>query len=215
MDGASKCYNLNDDQYKVLLAAQNNKQGITLPTGKFPTGNITCGGQKCGTVQYFEPGLQSANGMNMLIGGAIGGLVRGGVSLIEGLFGGAGRQVAGQAATGAAGSAGAGSGSGAAEQVIVSGTKAAVREALESGVVNSAQRAVIKRELQRGAANAKYAVEKFADGSVRVIREVPGRAGGRATYEKVVNSAGETVRGSVVQKGYDAGGNLVHIDVKY
>jgi RHS repeat-associated protein len=210
IDGQDECFTLTDQQYKDLLKEQQGKQGITLPEGQFPSGDILCGGQKCGTAQYFEPGLADDYVIPAVVG-AVAGAVRAGVrGLLSAGAGNAGKEAAAGAAAGAASGAGRGTG-----QVLIQGTKAAVREALESGVVNSAQRAVIKRELQRGAANARYAIEKFADGSVRVIREVPGRAGGRATYEKVVNSAGETVRGSVIQKGYDAGGNLVHIDVKY
>jgi len=71
----------------------------------------------------------------------------------------------------------------------------------------------VKRALSRGAAGDKYAVEKLADGSVKVVTEVAGRAGGRATYEKIVDAAGNTV--SVVQKAYDSAGNLVHVDPKF
>lgn len=53
-----KCFNLTDAQYKQLYNQQNGQQGITLPGGTFPTGNITCGGQNCGTARYFEPSMQ-------------------------------------------------------------------------------------------------------------------------------------------------------------
>jgi hypothetical protein len=52
-----------------------------------------------------------------------------------------------------------------------------------------------------------------ADGSVQITREVAGQTGGRAAYEQVVNAAGQTA--SVVQKAYDAVGNLVHYDPKF
>jgi hypothetical protein len=52
------------------------------------------------------------------------------------------------------------------------------------------------------------------DGSVQVTREVAGQTAGRyATYEQVINASGQTV--SVVQKAYDAAGNLVHVDPKF
>ena len=57
-----------------------------------------------------------------------------------------------------------------------------------------------------------YTLEQLADGSVRITTEVAGRAGGRAVYEKVIDAAGQTT--SVVQRAYDAAGNLVHVDPK-
>jgi RHS repeat-associated protein len=57
-DNNQNCFNLNDAQYKQLYNQQNGQQGIGLPSGTFPTGNITCGGQNCGTATYFEPSMQ-------------------------------------------------------------------------------------------------------------------------------------------------------------
>jgi len=208
IDGQDECFTLTDQQYKDLLKEQQGKQGITLPEGQFPSGDILCGGQKCGTAQYFEPGLADDYVIPAVVGGIVG-AIRGG---IRGLLGSgasnAGKEAVAGAASGVASAAGRGTG-----QVLIQGTKAAVREALESGVVNSAQRAAIKSELRRGAAQAKYALEKLADGTVRLTREVPGRAGWQAIYEKVIDASGETV--SVIQKGFDASGKLVHFDVKY
>ena len=80
--------------------------------------------------------------------------------------------------------------------------------------MNELQKQAVKRALARGAAADTFSVEKLADGSIRVTRTVVGRAGGRATYESVVDVEGNTVAGSAVQKAYDASGNLVHYDPK-
>jgi RHS repeat-associated protein len=60
--GNNKCFTLSDEQYRDLYAKQNSQQGIALPGGRFPAGDITCGGNKCGSAQYFEPGLEDATG---------------------------------------------------------------------------------------------------------------------------------------------------------
>jgi RHS repeat-associated protein len=101
-----------------------------------------------------------------------------------------------------------------AEQVIAKGGKAAIRDALESGAVNELQKQAVKRALKRGAVWDMFTIEKLADGSIRITREVAGKTGGRATYETVVNAAGKTVKGSALQLGYDAAGNVVHHDPK-
>ena len=208
--GQDKCHDYTDDQYARLLKEQNGKGGITLPDQALPNGDITCRGVKCGTATYFEPPMESANGANFAIGGLFELAFKGGMSLLEGLFG-SGARTTGQAVTGAAANAG----SGATEQVVASGTKAAVQEAVERGAVSEAQKAAVKRALARGAVDSKFTIQKLGDGSVKVITEVAGRAGGRATYEKIISAGGETVPGSVIQKAYDAAGNLVHVDAKY
>ena len=208
IDGQDECFTLTDQQYKDLLKEQQGKQGITLPEGQFPSGDILCGGQKCGTAQYFEPGLADDYVIPAVVGGIVG-AIRGG---IRGLVGSgasnAGKEAAAGAAGGVASAAGRGTG-----QVLIQGTKAAVREALDRGIVNSAQRAIIKNELRRAGAQHNFVIEKLADGTVRMLREVPGRAGGRAVYETVMDATGKLV--SVVQKAYDKAGNLVHVDPKF
>jgi hypothetical protein len=104
----------------------------------------------------------------------------------------------------------------AAEEVVAQGGKAAICDALESGAVSQLQKQAVKRALARGAARDTFTVKKLADGSIRITRTVVGRAGGRAraTYESVVDAAGNSVSGSALQKGYDAAGNLVHYDPK-
>ena len=198
--GGQNCLNLTDPQYVDLYRQQNGRQGINLPGGNFPTGNITCGGQACGSAAYFEPGLESDNLVNLAIGGLFNTAIEGGVGTLEGLFGSGARTAAGEAAAG--------------EEVLVKGSKATIRDALENGAVNEIQKQAVKRALARGAAADTYTIEKLADGSIRVIRTVAGRAGGRAIYESVVDAAGNTLPGSAVQKAYDAAGNLVHYDPK-
>jgi hypothetical protein len=95
---------------------------------------------------------------------------------------------------------------------VAEGGKAAIRDALENGAVNELQKQAVKRALARGAVSDTFTVEKLADGSIKVTTEVAGRAGGRAVYEKVVDTAGQTT--SVVQRAYDASGSLVHVDPK-
>ncbi len=58
IDGSKDCFDLSDERYAQLYGAQNGQQGIGLPSGHFPAGNITCGGQRCGTASYFERGLE-------------------------------------------------------------------------------------------------------------------------------------------------------------
>jgi RHS repeat-associated protein len=209
IDGQSKCHNYTDDQYARLLSEQNGKQGINLPNQALPNGNITCGGVKCGTATYFEPGMESANGMNFAIGGLFKFAIEGGISLLEGLFG-SGARTAGQVATGATTNAV----SGPAQQIVANGTKQAVRDALESSGLSDAAKAAVKGALRRGAAGDNFTVEKLADGSVTITREVAGQAGGRAAYEQVIDGATGATK-SVVQKAYDASGNLVHVDPKF
>jgi RHS repeat-associated protein len=70
IQGQDKCHDYTDDQYKRLLAEQNGKQGINLPDQALPHGDITCGGVKCGTANFYEPGLDPSD--NFTIVGAIG-----------------------------------------------------------------------------------------------------------------------------------------------
>jgi RHS repeat-associated protein len=57
VDGQSTCHNYTDAQYARLLQEQNGQQGINLPNQGLPHGDITCGGVKCGTANYFDPGM--------------------------------------------------------------------------------------------------------------------------------------------------------------
>lgn len=209
IDGQDKCQVLGDQQYADLYKQQNGQQGINLPGGNFPTGDITCGGAKCGTATYFEPGLESDNFVNFAIGGLFKTAIEGGVGLLEGLFGSGARTAAGEAAAGAATNAG----TGAAEQVVANGTKATVWELIEKSALSDAQKAAAKAALRAGAAGDKFTVEKLADGSLKVIREVAGRAGGKAVYEQEIDAAGKTV--SVVKSSFNAGGDLMNVKQKF
>jgi RHS repeat-associated protein len=198
-NGGQNCVFLKDPQYADLYDKQNGQQGITLPGGETPTGNITCGGQICGTATYYEPekGLESHDIVNFAIGGLFKAGIEGTAALLNNLIGAGAKQVAATAAEG----------------VIANGTKQAVREALERSALSNAQKAAVRRALARGAAGDKFAVEKLADGSIKVVTEVAGRTGGRATYEKIIDAAGNTI--SVVQKAFDAAGKLVHEHSKF
>ena len=199
-NGGQNCYNLTDQQYADIYKQQNGQNGINLPGGGTPNGEITCGGQACGSATYFEPGLRDSSlDLALFVSGvaSIGeSLVKGGIGLLR-----AGAEEAGGAAAREGAAA-----------VVASGGKAAIRDALENGAVNELQKQAVKRALARGAAGDTFTLEKLADGSIKVSTEVAGRAGGRAVYEKVIDAAGQTT--SVVQKAYDASGALVHVDPK-
>ncbi len=202
--GGQNCFNMSDKDYANLQQQQNGQNGINMPGGSMPGGNITCGGQVCGSATFFEPGLQDTSlDVAMFIGGVASlgrGLIEGGLGLLRG----AGEAGAGTAAREA--------GVALAEKTVVSGGKAAIRDALENGAVNELQKQAVKRALARGAAGDTFTLTKLADGSIKVTTEVAGRAGGRAVYEKIVDAAGQTT--SVVQRAYDASGSLVHVDPK-
>jgi RHS repeat-associated protein len=203
--GGQNCFNMSDQQYADLQKQQNGQNGVNMPGGSMPGGNITCSAQVCGSASYFEPGLQDTSlDLAMFVGGVVSigrGLIEGGLGLLRG----AGEAGAGTAAREA--------GVALAEKTVVSGGKAAIRDALENGAVNELQKQAVKRALARGAAGDTFTLTKLADGSVKITTEVAGRAGGRAVYEKVIDAAGQT--SSVVQKAYDASGNLVHDDPKF
>lgn len=98
-EGTQKCFSLTDEQYRKHFQAQNAQQGINLPGGKFATGDITCGGQKCGTAQSFEKPLESDNIVNILMAAPFAGRVTSGMSAAEATVGAAARQTATGAAT--------------------------------------------------------------------------------------------------------------------
>jgi RHS repeat-associated protein len=92
--GAPKCVYLTDPDYKKLYNAQNGANGINLPGGTFPNGDVTCSGQTCGTAEYFEP---PADGItpNVTIVGTVAGargigplfnLLRTAADVLDGLF---------------------------------------------------------------------------------------------------------------------------------
>jgi RHS repeat-associated protein len=202
-NGGQNCFDVaRDSDFKKLI---DNSQGVSVNDGK-----IFANGVQVGTYQHFigpgEEGIESANGMNMLMAAPFAGLV---TSSLSGAAGGASvRQLAGEVATGAAGREGAAVG----EQVVATGTKAAVRQAIEDAAISNAQKAAVKSALSRAGSQGTVTVEKLADGSVRVLTERAGRAGSQV-IEKVIDSAGNTA--SVVQKAYDVAGNLVHVDPKF
>jgi hypothetical protein len=82
----------------------------------------------------------------------------------------------------------------------------------ENGAVNEAQKGVVKRARARGKMTDTFTIQKMGDGSIKVTQDVAGRAGGHATYEKIVDASGNAVPGSVVQRGYMPSGEEVHTD---
>jgi hypothetical protein len=170
--GGQNCLNMTDQQYADLQKQQNGQNGVAMPGGPYPGGNITCGGQVCGSATYFEPGLIDTSVDVVLFVGTV-------ASIGRGLLWATARTAAREGASAVA------------EQVVAKGGKAAIREALESGAVNQLQKQAVKRALARGAAADSFTLEKLADGSIKITREVAGRAGGRAAYESVVDPGGK------------------------
>lgn len=52
------CTTYSDKGYQKLLDAQQGEQGVILPSGLFPSGLISCGGQVCGFAAYYEPPIE-------------------------------------------------------------------------------------------------------------------------------------------------------------
>jgi RHS repeat-associated protein len=69
--GGQNCVTLSDDQYRDLYKQQNGQDGVSLPGGKFPGGEIFCSGVTCGTAEYRERELDPAD--NFVVVGAVGG----------------------------------------------------------------------------------------------------------------------------------------------
>jgi RHS repeat-associated protein len=81
LGGNPPCFNLTDQQYADLYKQQNGQQGVSMPGGQTPFGEIMCGNQTCGSVEYFEPGLQDESGL--FLGGAVS--VREGSAIFNGI----------------------------------------------------------------------------------------------------------------------------------
>jgi RHS repeat-associated protein len=84
-DGKETCVNMSDPEYARV---REGNPGVVLPSGALPMGDILCGGQKCGTVQYFEESMQLGGGglleLALLVQGARG-LVSAGRAAVEGI----------------------------------------------------------------------------------------------------------------------------------
>jgi RHS repeat-associated protein len=196
------CFTLTDEQYKQLYDQQNGKQGFNLPGGLMPNGNITCnGGQVCGSVRYREPG----NSDDPIIAPAflaaiVGGIAAGIRGIFEGILSGGAKAAAEQTASRVA-----------LNQILASGSKGAVRQAIEESTINDAQKVAVKQVLTHARGGQDIVVEKLSNGTIRVTRVAVGNVGGRAEY--VTDIAVDGSR-STVQYGYSAAGDLVHIDPK-
>jgi RHS repeat-associated protein len=200
-NGGRNCVHYKNDADFESAAA---KSGATLQDG-----NILVNGQVIGSYKHnIDAGVENGGTSEdnilapILAAGLIGGLRAGIRGIAEGLFGGGAKAVVEETAVATA------------EQIVSGGTKQAVRDALENSGLTDAAKATIKSALRRGAAGDKFTIEKLADGTVTIAREVAGRAGGRAVYEQVIDGATGITK-SVVQKAYDAAGNLVHVDPKF
>ena len=128
-NGGQNCSNISDQGYANLQQQQNGQNGINMPGGPFPNGTITCGGEACGSATYFEPGLGDTSvDFALFAAGAVSlgrSLLESGLDFLWGAAGGIGESVA--------------------KEVIASGGKAAIRDALENGAVNELQKQAVKK----------------------------------------------------------------------
>jgi RHS repeat-associated protein len=196
--GGQNCVNLTDDQYAKLYNQQNGKQGIGLPGGL--AGNITCGGQVCGSASYFEPSLQSETasiGLGLLGGKAAELAFPKIAGFIGGLFG----RTAGGAASSATQSA--------AKVLLSGGSKQAAKEVLE-GLAEGAQKASAKRAVAGATSREAISISQSADGTLTIAKTRRGFDGSQ-TFTKTIDSAGNS---STLQTAHDAAGKLVHYDPK-
>jgi RHS repeat-associated protein len=209
--GHSSCGWVSDADYNKAREA-DSKLGINAPGGTQPEGNVTCGGQVCGSV-HWEPGSPSDH-----TGPASGAMIPGSLGPGDLILFGAARSLLGLGAretVGVAVTEGVATGAGrglltATEGVLVSnGTKAAARAVVE-GMAEGAQKASLRRAIGAAGSQAKVTVQKLADGSVRIMINRAGREGGQ-TIIKTVAADGSS---KVVQVGVDGAGNLTHYDPK-
>lgn len=199
--GGQNCFNLNDDEYKQLYDQQNGKQGIKLPGGGPGKGAVTCGGATCGSVSYFEPGIQgeSASIGIGILGGKLAELVLAKVgSLVADLFG----RAAGEAISATASQ-------GAVKLLLSGGGKQAAKEVIE-GLAEGAQKASAKRAVAAATKGESISISQSADGALTITRTRPGFDGSQ-TFTKTIDARGGS---STVQTAHDAAGNLVHYDPK-
>src|SRR6185437_17039736 len=173
-----------------------------------PDGDISCGGQVCGSVMWSSG---SPSDHNQPDNGAIIPGTLGPADLI--VFGGLRSLMSTPAKEAVIGGAVAGAGRGlltATEGVLLSnGTKAAAKDIVE-GMAEGAQKASLKRALGSAGNSAKITLQKTANGGVRVMINRAGREGGQ-TIIKTVAADGSS---RVVQVGVDGVGNLTHYDTK-
>ena len=208
-NGGQNCTQYENDQDFYRDAAASH---ATLSGGNIYTKDVNGNSVQVGTYQHYGSGSDSTLGVPeddiiapTLAGGLLGGLQSG----IEGIaeeF--AGNEAKSVVQTGIAASqqtipAGA--------KTLMSGTKAAARAVVDS-LANDAQKAALKRTLNRAGSNAIVTLEQLPDGSIKVLTQRAG-AFGYQVVEKVIGSDGITK--SVLQTAYDGAGKLVHVDVKY
>jgi RHS repeat-associated protein len=202
------CGWVSDEDYKKARDA-DSRLGINAPGGNKPEGDVTCGGQVCGSVTW-APGSPSDH-----TGPDNGALIPGSLGPGDLLVFGIGRSLlgssVGEAAVegSAAGTAGRGLLTGTEGVLLSNGTKAAAKDIVE-GMAEGAQKASLKRALGAAGSQAKITVQKAADGSVRVMINRAGTEGGQTIVKTVaVDGSSKTV-----QLAVDGAGKLVHYDPK-
>jgi hypothetical protein len=89
-------------------------------------------------------------------------------------------------------------------------TKAEARRIIDGMDMPEAQAKAARRTIGRATASEDIAITPEASGAIIVTRTRPGRIG-RQEFEDTIHPDGSK---QVVQKAYDAAGNLVHFDPK-
>ena len=89
-------------------------------------------------------------------------------------------------------------------------TKAEARRIIDSMGLPEAQAKAARRTIVRATASDDIGVTRDASGAVVLTRTRPGRVG-KQVFEDTIQTDGSK---QVVQKAYDAAGNLVHHDPK-
>jgi hypothetical protein len=205
---STSCGWASDDDYKKARDA-DSQLGINAPGGKKPEGNVTCGGQVCGSV-HWEPGPPSDHtgpASGAMIPGSLGpgDLVMFGVGRM--LLTGMAREAVVESVVIRTGGRGLLT---ATEGVLLSnGTKVAAKAIVEE-MAEGAQKASLRRAIGAAGSQAKVTVQKLTDGSVRVMINRAGGEGGQTIIKTVaVDGSSKTVQVAV-----DGAGKLVHYDPK-
>jgi hypothetical protein len=209
--GGQQCNTVEDKTYVDALEEERRQHYLNNSDVHSPafghSGDITCGDQICGHVDYKDMGGVIAGGLGP------GDLVLFGVG--RSIFGAAAREtvaatVTETAAKGVVTAAGRGLLTATEDVLLNNGTKAAARAIVE-GMAEGAQKASLKRMLGAAGNQAKITLQKTANGGVRVMINRAGREGGQ-TMIKTVAADGSS---KVVQLGVDGVGNLTHYDPKH
>lgn len=196
-DVFSNCQSISDNDFAHYF--------LDSPNVRVDGNLVFINGQFEGTAHQTSYDDATGGQSNDFLGGFVIGAVTGGAVLgTRALFGSILRSGTEGAITGGAAPA-------AAEQIVATGAKATVRQAIEDATISDVQKAAVKQVLTHARAGQDIVVEKLTDGTLRVTRVAIGDAGGRSEY--ITNIAVDGTR-KTIQYGYDAANQLVHVDPK-